>query len=94
MSESLDTRRRRLIYRAAHRGMKEMDLVLGPFVARRVATMSHAELDDLEVVLGCPDPELWAWLMGDGPMPVDAPADLMAELRASCANGVTPGATT
>ena len=30
-SEGLDPRRRRLLFRAWHRGSREMDLIMGPF---------------------------------------------------------------
>lgn len=57
-----DTRRKRLRFRCWHRGMKEMDLLLGPFADQHVAAMSGDDLDQLEALLACPDPDLYNWI--------------------------------
>ena len=59
----LDQRRRRALYRASHRGTKEMDWLLGRFVEAGIAHMSEPELTELEQLLALPDPHLQAWLM-------------------------------
>lgn len=58
-----DQRRRRAAYRAAHRGTKEMDWLLGRYAEAKLGVMSDAELDDFEVLLALPDPDLQVWLM-------------------------------
>jgi antitoxin CptB len=65
----LDTRRRRILFRATHRGTHENDLLVGGFVEPRIATMSEAELHAIEAVLDLPDPELADWLTGRVPLP-------------------------
>jgi antitoxin CptB len=65
----LDTRRRRILFRATHRGTHENDLLVGGFVAPRIAAMSEAELDAVEAVLDLPDPELADWLTGRARLP-------------------------
>src|SRR5579883_2233169 len=75
----LDTRRRRILFRATHRGTHENDLLVGGFVAPRIAAMSEAELDAVEAVLDLPDPELADWLTGRAPLP---PAQDTPMLRA------------
>jgi antitoxin CptB len=67
--ETLDTRRRRILFRATHRGTHENDLLVGGFVTARIAAMSEAELEALEAVLELPDPELADWLTGREPVP-------------------------
>jgi antitoxin CptB len=69
MTGPLDTRRRRILFRATHRGTHENDLLVGGFVTARIAGMSEAELDALEAVLELPDPELADWLTGREPVP-------------------------
>ena len=65
MMEDRDAvRRRRLRFRAWHRGMKEMDLILGSFADRHLARMSADELDAFERLIGMPDGELMAWIAG------------------------------
>ncbi|MGF1650975.1 MAG: succinate dehydrogenase assembly factor 2 [Hyphomicrobiaceae bacterium] len=59
----LDTRRRRAIYRANHRGTKEMDWLLGKFAEAHIGEMSGAELQTFEQLLALADPDLQGWLM-------------------------------
>ncbi len=66
---ALDVRRRRLLFRASHRGTKETDLLVGGFVASRIAALSGAELEALESIMDLPDPELAEWLTGTRPIP-------------------------
>jgi len=58
-----ETRRRRILYRAAHRGTKEMDWLLGRFAEAEVSTFDEEELDSFEAFLSLPDPEIQQWLM-------------------------------
>ena len=49
-SDGLDERRRRLLFRSWHRGIREMDLVLGRFADAHIATLSDADLDEYETL--------------------------------------------
>lgn len=71
----LDTRRRRILFRATHRGTYENDLLVGGYVRARIAVFTDAELDALEEVMELPDAELADWLTGRRPIPgsVDTP---------------------
>jgi len=68
-SEGLDERRRRLLFYAWHRGMREVDLITGPFADAHVGTMSDAEVGEFEQLMDVPEPELLAWVMGQEPAP-------------------------
>ncbi|MGA3398249.1 MAG: succinate dehydrogenase assembly factor 2 [Acetobacteraceae bacterium] len=83
-SAALDTRRRRLLFRATHRGTYENDVMIGGFVRDRLATFDAAALDDLEALLELPDPQLADWLTGRQPMPLDA-APMLLRIRESLA---------
>ena len=72
-SASLDTRRRRLLYRATHCGTQENDILFGGFVRRHIATFDELELAAVEALLGVPDNELADWLTGRMPLPIEAP---------------------
>ncbi len=77
----LDLRRRRAAYRAAHRGTKEMDWLLGRFAETRLAGMSAADLTEFEQLLALPDPDLQTWIMSGG-LPTDSSfADLVGRIR-------------
>lgn len=83
-SAALDTCRRRLLFRATHRGTHENDLMIGGFVCAHLASFDAAELDDLEALLELPDPVLADWLTGRRPMPADA-APMLRRIRDSVA---------
>ena len=68
-SEGLNERRRRLLFRAWHRGMREVDLITGPFADAHIASLSDGELDEFERLLDIPEPELLAWVMAQEPTP-------------------------
>jgi antitoxin CptB len=75
---ALDTRRRRLLFRATHRGTFENDLMIGGFVRAHLASLTEADLDALEVVMEMPDTDLADWLTGREPI---APEDETPMLR-------------
>ena len=74
-SAGLDVRRRKILFRAWHRGTREMDLVMGRFADAALASMCEAELDEFERLIEMPDPELFGWVMGetDAPPAYDTP---------------------
>jgi antitoxin CptB len=80
--EDLSMRRRRLRYRAWHRGTKEMDLVLGPFCDAHLPVYDTPELDRLEALMDEEDTDLLKWVMGQGPVPSDADAELLGTIIA------------
>ena len=81
--EPLDNRRRRLVFRAQHRGTYENDLLIGDFVKVRIATMSEQELDEIEAVMEFPDAELADWLTGRKPIPQHADSPMLQRIRAA-----------
>jgi antitoxin CptB len=81
--EPLDNRRRRLVFRAQHRGTYENDLLIGDFVKARIATMSESELDEVEAVMEFPDAELADWLTGRRPIPAYADSPMLQRIRAA-----------
>jgi antitoxin CptB len=78
-----ENRRKRIIWRACHRGIKEMDIVVGTFVQARIANSDEAELQELERIIEIPDQDLLAWLTGAQPVPGDQQSALLQEMLAS-----------
>lgn len=62
--ENLENWRKRLIYRSWHRGMKEMDVLMGTFADRYVAKFTENQLRAYDAVLDIEDPDLYALYMG------------------------------
>jgi len=80
-SEGLDARRRRLLFRCWHRGIREMDLVLGRFADAQLATLSEGDLAELERWLDVPDQQIFAWVNGMEPVPASYDTALFRRLR-------------
>jgi antitoxin CptB len=80
-SDGLDSRRKRLLYRAWRRGTRELDLITGRFADAYLAAMSSAELDQFEAILNAPDPDLYAALTGDGPVPAGVAGSVFSRMK-------------
>src|SRR5215469_9283870 len=78
---SLDVRRRRLLYRATHRGTYENDILLGGFVQRHISVLDASEIAALEALLELPDNDLADWLTGRSAIPSEADTPLMRRIR-------------
>ena len=76
-SASFDARRRRLLYRATHRGTYENDILLGGFVKRHIDAMRESELAALEALLELPENDLADWLTGRLPIPAEADSPML-----------------
>lgn len=81
VAASLDARRRRILFRATHRGTHEADLLVGGFVAPRIATMEDAALNALEELMELPDADLADWLCGRRPIPPVVDSPLLRAMR-------------
>ncbi len=80
--EPLETRRKRLRFRAWHRGTREMDLLVGSFADAHLAGFDQAQLDRFEGVLLEADPDVYAWMTGRAEPPAELDHDVMRMMRA------------
>lgn len=80
----LDARRRRLVYRASHRGTKEADLMIGGFVSRNILAFSEEELAQVEAVLDLPDVDLSDWLSGRREPPPSVRTAMLERMALEC----------
>lgn len=62
---ALDMRRKRAAYRAAHRGTKEMDALVGRYADAKLPELAGMELTCFERFLQVPEPTLQAWLFAN-----------------------------
>ena len=82
MSEDIEVRRRRAIWRAGHRGTKELDLLVGRFAEAHLPAMDGEALDRFERFLAVADPEIQSWLLGPSAGLGDADfTDVVADIR-------------
>lgn len=81
-SDGLDERRRRILFRARHRGMREMDLILGGFADAEIAALSDAELTDFEELLEPEDQKVFSWVSGTEAIPPEFDTELFRKICA------------
>ena len=64
-NEALNARRRKLLFRAWRRGLRELDLIMGRFADSAIEQLTADELDEFEDLMQVPDRELLAWVTGE-----------------------------
>ncbi len=79
-------RLKRIRFRAWHRGIREMDLLIGGFADLYLADLSDAELDGFETILRTPDQELYDIVIRDAAPDYEIDADLLNRVRLHCQN--------
>lgn len=79
---TLSPRRKRIHFRAWHRGMRETDLILGRFADAHIAELSEEELDQFEALLAEIDRDILAWLTGEAEVPAEVATPLFLKLAA------------
>jgi antitoxin CptB len=79
-SEGLDARRRRLLFRAWRRGVREMDLIMGRFADAYIEKFDEPALDDFEILIEAPNADLYAWVVGDAPAPARYDTQVLRQL--------------
>jgi len=75
-------RRKKILWRATHRGMKEMDLMLGGYAQSNLAQMDTHEMDQFEEILEISDAQLTDWITGKTPTPDYVQTKMFAEIKA------------
>lgn len=71
---------KKLSFRASHRGMKELDVIMGRYAETHLAEMSGDELDQFERILGAPDPSVYAWLTGTEEIPAEYDGPVLRQI--------------
>ncbi len=77
----LDMRRRRAVWRATHRGTKELDILVGRYASAQLPHMAGADLDLFEDFLAVTEADLQRWLLTPSSEPDDKFAHLVMAMR-------------
>ncbi|MBX9910687.1 MAG: succinate dehydrogenase assembly factor 2 [Beijerinckiaceae bacterium] len=81
-SADLDPRRRKILFRSWHRGMRENDLIMGRFADAEIGNLSEAELDEFERLIEVLDRDLISWITGEAQVPSNYDTDVFRRLKA------------
>lgn len=76
-----EIRKRRLLFRAWHRGTREMDLMLGRFADSEIGRLGEREIAAFEMLLDAPEPDIYHWIMGTMQAPDEYDAALLRRIR-------------
>lgn len=79
----LPPRRRKLLFRSWHRGMREVDLILGQFADTHIDTLSDVELDQYEHLMEALDRDLLKWVTGEAAVPAEFDTHIFRKIVAS-----------
>jgi antitoxin CptB len=80
-SEGLDDRRKRLLFRAWRRGVRETDLIVGRFADVYIERFDEAALDDFERLIEVPNAELYHWVSGEAAAPAEHDTAVLRDLK-------------
>ncbi|MEX0752509.1 MAG: succinate dehydrogenase assembly factor 2 [Xanthobacteraceae bacterium] len=80
-SDGLDPRRRRLLFHCWHRGLREMDLIMGRFADSHIEELAGQDLDDFERLAEVPDQKLLGWFTGEYDVPPEHDTALFRRMR-------------
>ena len=79
--EILDMRRKRLHFRAWHRGTREADMLIGGFFDSFSADWGDTELDWFEALIEVDDVSIMAWAIGTEPPPAEFAGPMMRQMQ-------------
>ena len=77
----LDDQRKKILWRATHRGMKEMDLMLGEYASNHLATMTDEEVAEFTKILQTSDAYLHDWITEKTPTPPEFQTPLFDAIK-------------
>jgi antitoxin CptB len=80
-SKPLDITRRKLAFRAWHRGTREADLLIGSFADRHLPEFEAEALRQFERLLIENDPDIYDWMTGRQAVPAEHDNQVTALLR-------------
>ncbi len=78
----MDDRRKRLLYRSTHRGMKESDLLLGGYARLNLESMDDDALAQFECLLDESDNDLMSWILETTTPPVESNSSALRDVIA------------
>jgi antitoxin CptB len=81
-SEGLDERRRKLLFRAWRRGVRETDLIVGRFADAYIEKFDDRALDEFERLIEVPNASLYAWVVGSEAVPPDYDTAVLRDMIA------------
>ena len=77
--ETIEIKRKRLLFRSTHRGTREMDILLGAFFKSNMSDLNKDQLNEFEGLIEIPDDDLYNWAMGRMEIPKELDTQLLRD---------------
>ena len=77
--ETIEIKRKRLLFRSTHRGTREMDILLGGFFKSNMSYLKYDQLNEFEGLIEIPDDDLYNWAMGRMEIPKELDTQLLRD---------------
>ena len=77
--ETIEIKRKRLLFRSTHRGTREMDILLGSFFKSNMSALNKDQLNEFEGLIEIPDDDLYNWAMGRMEIPKELDTELLRD---------------
>ena len=75
--ETIEIKKKRLLFRSTHRGTREMDILLGDFFKSNMSDLNKEQLNEFEGLIEIPDDDLYNWAMGRMEIPKEMDTQLL-----------------
>ena len=75
--ETIEIKKKRLLFRSTHRGTREMDILLGDFFKSNMSDLNKEQLNEFEGLIEIPDDDLYNWAMGRMEIPKEMNTQLL-----------------
>ena len=79
MSER-EKRLKKLTFRAEHRGIRELDILVGGFAKENLDSMNDHEMDQFEALMHAPDQQFYAILREEREVPDEIRCDILERM--------------
>ena len=77
--ETIEIKKKRLLFRSTHRGTREMDILLGDFFKSNMSDLNKDQLNEFEGLIEIPDDDLYNWAMGRMEIPKELDTQLLRD---------------
>jgi antitoxin CptB len=77
----MESRLKRLVFRAHHMGSNENDILFGKFAERYLDRLSPEQVDRFETLIAETDTDLFNWVTDKQPVPPELDHDVMGMIK-------------
>lgn len=77
----METLRKKILYKATHRGTKEADRLIGDFAVSEVSNLDEKLLNEFDLLLDVPDVDLVNWVLEREPVTKEYNNNILRQIK-------------